>query len=383
MKTDTDIYEHLNEAGIDTRPEEYISRLEGVTAADVQRELARTPGRFSLERLITLLSPAATEMLEQMAQQAHALTLQRFGKTIQLYVPMYVSNYCINRCEYCAYNANHNFERCRLTIEEALTDADAIARDGFRHILILSGEDPNAIDISYLKELAAKLRERFCAIEIEIYPLDSNGYKQLFDAGVDGISIYQETYNRKLYQKLHAGPKANFRYRLETPSRAADAGFRRIGIGALLGLWDWRLETLALAVHGSYLVKRHWQSQISFSFPRIRPAKDVDEPQYKHVISDTHFVQMMVALRLSFADAGITISTRESFEFRKHLMGLCATRMSAGSKTNPGGYSVHKEAVCQFEVDDKSSPQEVAAMIAQAGYEPVWKDWDTAFNRDI
>jgi 2-iminoacetate synthase len=380
MNTNTDIYSVLDNAGIDTRRDEYLWRIQSVTDADVRRELAREPGHFSLERLIVLISEAGGDFLEDMAQQAHALTLRRFGKTMQLYVPMYVSNYCINRCRYCGYNADHKFNRSRLTMEEAVQEAEAIASAGFRHILILSGEDPKHIDVDYLAELAKRLRSKFCAIEIEIYPLDTDGYKRLFDSGIDGLSIYQETYNRQLYKTLHAGPKSDYRYRLETPSRAAAAGFRRLGIGALLGLWDWRLETLSLSVHAAYLVKHHWQSQISFSFPRIRPAKDVEDQPYKHIISDRDFVQMMLALRLCFADAGIVVSTRESSEFRRHLMNLCVTRMSAGSKTNPGGYAVNKEAVCQFEVDDKSSPQQVAAMIEAAGYEPVWKDWDPAFT---
>jgi len=372
--------EQLIAAGLDGGENDYANILESVTAAQVDGELSKSPGKYTRERLLRLISPAAQPFLEQMAQQARELTLQRFGKTMQLYVPMYVSNYCINGCKYCGYNQCHDFKRVRLTLDEACAEADIIAEQGFRHILILSGEDPKHIDVEYLSELSRRLREKFCAVEIEIFPMSQNEYAKLFASGIDGISIYQETYNRKLYEQLHpTGPKRDYSARLKTPDRAAKSGFRRLGIGALLGLTDWRVETLALGEHAAYLMKQYWRSQVTFSFPRMRPAQDVNEPAQDNIISDKHFVQMMLALRLCFADAGITISTRESAEFRKHLIKLCVTKVSAGSKTNPGGYSGKSESVSQFEIDDESSPQEVAQMLKNAGYDAVWKDWDAGF----
>ncbi len=373
----------LHDAALDGGENNYQSQIEQVTPAQVRAELAKEPGKFSRQRLLRLISPAAQNYLEEMARQARELTLKRFGKTMQLYVPMYVSNFCINGCEYCGFNQCHDFKRVRLSIDQACADADVIAKQGFRHILILSGEDPKYIDVEYLSELSKRLREKFCAIEIEIYPMSQDEYARLFKSGIDGISIYQETYDRELYEKLHpTGPKRDYSKRLMTPDYAAQAGFRRLGIGALLGLRDWRLETLALGEHAAYLMKIYWRSQVAFSFPRLRPAQDVDGPIYENIISDKHFVQMMLALRLCFSDAGITISTRESSEFRKHLIKLCVTKVSAGSKTNPGGYSGDDESVSQFEIDDKSSPKEVAQMLKDAGYEAVWKDWDAGFVDD-
>ena len=370
----------IEKSGLDGKGQNYTDFMNSVTPAQIKNELAQRPGVFSIERLMRLISPAAEEFIEEMAQQARLLTQQRFGKTMQLYVPMYVSNFCINSCKYCGYNKNHNFQRVRLTLDQACKEAEVIASQGFKHILFLCGEDPKHIDLEYMRALALELRKNFCAIEIEVYPLDQSQYSQLYKVGVDGISVYQETYDTELYKQLHpSGPKSDYLYRLETLDRAASAGFRRLGLGALLGLKDWRIEALALGLHGDYLMKNYWQSQIVFSFPRIRPAHDVKGPMYENLISDKHFVQMMLAMRLCFADAGITISTRESAEFRKHLIKICVTKISAGSKTNPGGYSQNTQSVPQFEVDDKSSPQQVAQLIKSSGYEAVWKDWDHGF----
>ena len=367
--------------GLDGDEKPVLEKINAVTEAQVEAELAKPAGMFTLKRLMTLISPAAKKYLEQMAQQSQQLTLQRFGKVKQLYVPLYVSNFCINGCLYCGFNCKSQFNRTRITVDEACKDGDVIAADGFRHILLLSGEDKQ-VDAGYFCELAKRLREKFSAIDIEIYPMDSQGYKELYQAGVDGITVYHETYNRELYKSVHvSGPKSDYDFRLETPERAAKEGFRRLGIGALLGLGNWQQEVVALAVHGDYLIHKFWKSQVSFSFPRIRPANDVDltDPQYRNIVSDSDMVQIMLALRLCFADAGITISTRENSSFRENVLGLCVTKISAGSKTNPGGYSSSTDAVEQFEIDDDSSPQQVAAMIRRNGFEPVWKDWDAGF----
>jgi 2-iminoacetate synthase len=201
----------------------------------------------------------------------------------------------------------------------------------------------------------------------------------LFAAGIEGVTLYQETYDRETYRKYHpAGPKADYDNRLSAPDNMAKAGMREIGIGALLGLADWRLETLALAEHAHYLMKRYWKSRVSFSFPRLRPAKDVDRTQF-NLLTDKNLVQMILALRLCFADAGLTISTREPAYLRDHLVTLGITRMSAGSKTNPGGYSQTTGSVEQFEIDDNRTPTQIASTLKSQGLEPVWKDWDTGF----
>jgi len=223
------------------------------------------------------------------------------------------------------------------------------------------------------------LRGRFASISVEIFPLTQEQYRRLFEAGVDGVTLYQETYDRQLYSHYHpAGPKQDYDWRLDTPDRFAAAGMRRIGLGFLLGLADWRVETLALAEHAAYLIKKYWRAGVSFSFPRMRPAANVQD-QWPHLVSDAELVQMMLALRLCFADAGIVLSTRERAEFRDRMVNICVTRLSAGSKTNPGGYTGHDDTGKQFEIADDRTPAEIANMIRSIGKEAVWKDWDRAF----
>lgn len=377
----TDIQSILAEHTLDDNQGIWQQQLCDVTAEQVERELAQPAGKFSLDRLATLVSPAAVAYLEPMAQQARQLTIQRFGRTIQLYAPLYVSNVCINSCRYCGYNTATKFQRTRLTIDQALADADIIASEGFRHLLLVSGEDKEFVSTDYLCELAAKLSAKFSSLSIEIYPMSQADYTKVFNAGIDGVTLYQETYDRDVYAEYHiAGPKADYDYRLESPDRLAEAGMRRIGLGVLLGLADWRTETLALARHAAYLMKKYWRSQVSFSFPRLRPATNVKN-EWPHLVSDRDMVQMMLALRLCFADAGIVLSTREAAGFRDHLINLCVTRLSAGSKTNPGGYTGETDAAEQFEIADNRSPHEVAEVINSHGYEAVWKDWDASFHK--
>jgi len=334
-----------------------------------------------LERLLTFLSPAAAGLLEDMAQLARRITTQRFGRTIQLYAPLYVSNYCVNSCTYCGYRKENHTNPTRLTIEEALADAEILAAQGFRHILLVSGSDAKYVTSDYLCQLADKLRKafKFSSISVEIYPMDKKGYSELFAAGIDGVTAYQETYDRKLYAGFHpAGPKNDYDWRLATHDRAAAAGMRRLGIAALLGLSDWKAETFALAEHASYLMKNYWRSQVSFSFPRLRPACG-SSLENTFNVTDRDMLQMIVALRLCFPDAGIVLSTRESAELRDNLIRICVTRVSAGSKTNPGGYS-GQSSTPQFEIDDSRDPSELAEVIKAAGADAVWKDWDAAFN---
>jgi 2-iminoacetate synthase len=350
-----------------------------VKGSDVERALAGPAGSYSPEKLLAFVSPAAEDYLEEMAQVARQLTIQRFGKTIRLYAPLYLSNYCINNCQYCGFNRENKFERRRLTVEEAIEEADVIASEGFRDILLVSSEDRKFISVDYLCELAGRLRGKFSSISIEVYQMTTEEYAKLFAAGIEGVTLYQETYDRDVYRKYHqGGPKADYDHRLSAADSIAQAGMREIGIGVLLGLSDWRVETLALGEHAHYLIKRYWRSHVSFSFPRLRPANNVDRTRFS-LLSDKNLVQMIVALRLCFADAGMVLSTRERAELRDRLIEVGITKISAGSKTSPGGYSQPRNAVEQFEIDDTRSPAEVAGMIRAHGFEPVWKDWDIAF----
>lgn len=369
----------LANKGLDTHGALWQERLAAITAGDVERALAEPVGSYSLQRLSALISPAAEDYLEEMAQSAHELTAQRFGRTIRLYAPLYLSNYCTNSCLYCGFNRLNQFERTRLTIDEAVEEADIIASAGFREILLVSSEDRQFIDVDYLAELARRLRDKFDSISIEVYQMSRGQYARLFEAGIEGVTLYQETYDRHAYSYYHAvGPKSDYDSRLSASESIASAGVREIGLGVLLGLTDWRAETLALAEHAHYLIKRYWQSHVSFSFPRLRPAFHVEDSQF-HRFSDKNLVQMITALRLCFANVGLVLSTRERAELRDHLIPLGVTKLSAGSRTNPGGYSGRADATEQFEIDDKRSPAQVAAMIKARGFEPVWKDWDKAF----
>lgn len=380
--SDSQVRKLIAETGLDTDGERWQRRLQQVTAGSVEAALAARPGSYSLERLLALISPAAQDYLEQMAQLSRQLTLQRFGRTIRLYAPLYLSNYCVNSCQYCGFNRENEFERVRLTVEQALAEADIIAAEGFRDILLVSSEDREFITIEYLSELASKLRDKFSFVAAEIYQMTAAEYEKLFEAGIEGITLYQETYDRDTYALYHTcGPKSDYDMRLRGPDDIGCAGMREIGLGVLLGLADWRIEALALAEHAHYLIRRYWQSHVSFSFPRLRPAHQVDALQFEHLLSDRDLVQMILALRLCFADAGLVLSTREPAGLRDHLVGLGITKLSAGSRTNPGGYSGHHAATEQFQIDDTRTPGQVASMLREKGLDTVWKDWDTAFSR--
>ena len=379
----TDIKKVLAEKSLGENSKLLQERLGDIGKDDVEKALSEKVGTYNFDKLAALVSPAAEDYLEEMAQLAHELTIKRFGRTIRLYAPLYLSNRCTNSCLYCGFNRENKFVQTRLTIDQALDEADIIASEGFRDILLVSSEDKRFVSIDYLVELAKRLRTKFSSISIEIYQLDEAEYSMLFKAGIEGVTLYQETYDRRTYKYYHpAGTKSDYDNRLNAGDNIASAGMREIGIGVLLGLSDWRIETLALAEHAHYLIKRYWQSHISFSFPRLCPAYKVGDSQFEHLLSDKNLVQMLIALRLCFADAGMTLSTREPAYLRDHLVKLGITKLSAGSKTSPGGYSGSTGATEQFEINDNRSPKQVAEMINRQGLEPVWKDWDTAFNKD-
>ena len=379
-RRDESIRDILKRLRLDADCDRWQQNLQQITPSDVEVALASRPGSYSLDKLAALVSPVAEDYLEQMAQMSRRLTIQRFGRTIRLYAPLYLSSYCVNRCRYCGFNTDNTFTRARLTIEEALAEAEILAAEGFRDILLVSSEDKRFISTAYLEGLAGELRRRFSFVGVEIYQMTTSEYRRLFDAGVEGVTLYQETYDRGAYAHYHlGGPKADYDMRLRGPDDMGAAGMREIGLGVLLGLADWRAETLALGEHAQYLVQRYWRSHISFSFPRLRPACGVSAAEFPHLLTDRNLVQMMLALRLCFADAGLVISTREPAALRDRLVELGVTRMSAGSRTNPGGYSGPEKHTEQFEVHDQRSPAEVGAVLRDHGFDLVWKDWDRAF----
>lgn len=358
------------------RWEEIEGEVHNRTEADLERALAAR--HLGLDGLMSLLSPAADVYLEEMARRSHLLTEQRFGKVISLFAPLYLSNVCTNSCIYCGFNVRNPVKRLTLSVDQAAAEGEYLYRQGFRHVLLVSGEAPRVITMGYLLEVIERLRPWFASISIEIYPLTTSDYARLIGQGVDGLVLYQETYNEKRYAEVHlGGRKRDYHWRLETPERGGGAGFRRLGIGALLGLSDWRVEGVYLGLHARYLLRNFWKSQVTISFPRIQPAAGAYRPPCP--VSDAHLVQLLTALRIFLPDAGLVLSTRESPCLRDHLVPLGITSMSAGSRTQPGGYAHAGRAEAQFEVADHRSPQAVAEMIRNKGYEPVWKDWDAAF----
>lgn len=346
------------------------------TPMDVEKVLG--DNKVNLDGLISLLSPAAEAHLEEMAQRAHRLTDRRFGRTIHMFVPIYLSNVCRNRCVYCGFNAGNIVNRMTLTPEQVYEEGLYLHRQGFRHILLVSGEAPDLVDQPYLIEVLECLKSLFSSIAIEIYPMDVDSYRRLVNAGADGLVVFQETYHKGTYAGVHpAGKKRDFKWRLQTAERGGEAGFRRLGLGVLLGLADWRVESFFLGLHASHLLRHFWQSRVSISFPRLRPAAGRYELPFP--VSDRNLVQMLTALRLFLPDVDMVLSTRESADFRDHLIPLGITSMSAGSRTDPGGYAQKRNAEAQFAIADERTPEVVAEVIRSKGYEPVWKDWDSAF----
>jgi 2-iminoacetate synthase len=328
--------------------------------------------------MASLFSPAADGHLEELAQASTAITKTRFGNIIQLYAPLYISNECDNSCLYCGFNRNTQIRRSTLSMEQVIDEADLLYRRGFRHLLLLTGESKGAVPLDTLAGIASAVHKRFASVSIEVYPMEVKEYQLMEKSGVDGLTIYQETYNRIIYDDIHpAGKKRDFGWRLEAPDRGGKAGFRKMGIGALLGLSDWRIDGFFTALHALYLTRKFWRSHIQVSFPRLRGAPGNFKPLAD--VSDRDLTHLICAMRILLPDAGLVLSTREPDHLRDNLFPLGITMMSAGSRTEPGGYSGLDIADNQFPVIDSRSPEEISEMIRKKGYDPVWKDWDSAF----
>jgi 2-iminoacetate synthase len=372
---------HLDSSFADVLAAWPVDRVQAVLAA-----MDATASRAALARqhrsetdLAAMLAPCAAAHLEDMARRAAALTRQRFGRAMQFYAPLYVSNHCVNGCTYCGFNCRNKVARRRLTVPEAVREAEQLVEQGFQHILLVSGEDPEGVPVGHFERLAQALRPLVSSLSVEIHPLSVADYARLVEAGVDSLTIYQETYDPIEYARYHvSGPKRNFRWRLETPERGARAGMAFLGIGALLGLADWRVEAFYTGLHARYLQRRYWRQHVSVSFPRMRRAAGAFDPPCP--VSDAQLVQALCALRLFLPDSGMVLSTRESATLRDHLLPLGITRLSAGSRTTPGGYAEDTDAEGQFQVQDHRSLQDVMAAVQAAGFDPVVKDWDDLYH---
>jgi len=382
-------------------------RARTASTAAVRASLGR--GTLDLTDLAHLLSPAAGDGLEALGRRSQALTRQRFGKVIRLFAPLYLSNECINNCRYCGFSRDNPILRVTLERADVVREGRALRAQGFRHVLLVAGEHPKFVSQGYLAECVGLLHGEFSSVALEVGPLDADDYRRLVMAGADGLVVYQETYDRDVYGAMHtAGPKRNFDGRLETPERAYAAGFRRLGIGALYGLADWRSEAIAVAAHAAYLLRHCWKAALTVSVPRLRPCAGEFAPPAP--LGDRELVQLVCALRLFLPDVGLVLSTREPARLRDGMIPLGITLMSAGSHTEPGGYTgagrerVHRTprgrtvpvtasarewvsggerggiATGQFQIADERSAAEVGALIRRLGYEPVWKDWDAALT---
>jgi len=366
MKSFNEVFETYNWG--DTKASIYDK-----TAADVERALSST--QRDLEDFKALVSPAALPYLEEMAQISQRLTLDRFGRVIQLYIPLYLSNECNNICTYCGFSYDNKVRRRTLTPMEIIQEVAVIKDMGYDHVLLVTGEANQTVHTDYFKKVLDLISPHFAHISMEVQPLDVADYETLIPHGLNTVLVYQETYHQEDYRKHHPkGKKSNFLYRLETPDRLGQAGIHKMGLGVLIGLEDWRTDSFFTALHLSYLEKQYWQSKFSISFPRLRPFSGGMEP--KVAMNDKELVQLICAYRLFNSEVELSISTRETEAFRNQVIKLGVTAISAGSKTNPGGYKVEPQSLEQFEISDERSAQEIAAMIRKQGYEPVWKDWD-------
>jgi 2-iminoacetate synthase len=332
-----------------------------------------------LRRFSSLLQPKDARELEAMAREAEKLTRQNFGRTMRLFAPLYLSNECVNICKYCGFSRDNPILRVTLSVDQVETEARHLWAQGFRNVLLVAGEHPKFVSTDYLAQCVSRLRKFIPALSLEVGPMETIDYEPSVRAGAEGLVVYQETYNRTAYAELHtAGPKKNFDWRLDCPERAYAAGFRRLGLGALFGLAPWPEEALHLAAHVDHLLRHCWKSSVTVSLPRLRPAAGQFEP--RHEFDDRALVQVILALRLCFPQIGIVLSTRETPALRNRLARLGVTMMSAGSHTEPGGYTgAGEESIHQTQRGkDERSPAEVSACLRELGLEPVWKDWDAA-----
>jgi 2-iminoacetate synthase len=355
--------------------DELLREAHGASPQRVERAVAAPALERTLADFAALLSPSASVRLEDLAEASRKLTLARFGRTMHMYAPMYLSNECLTTCVYCGFARELPIARKTLSPEETLREARYLLEHGFRSILLLTGEHQKLTGVEFLEERIQLLSREVPSIAVEVQVWSEDEYRRLAAAGCDAVVIYQETYHPETYSSVHvAGKKRHYEWRLLGPERAARAGMRRVGIGALLGLHDdWRYEAVATAAHARFLMKHHWRTQVTVSVPRLRPSAAGFQPS--DPVADRDLVQLICALRLLLPDVGIVISAREAPEFRDGLFQIGVTHTSAGSHTDPGGYTEPNEATGQFEVADLRSPEEVAARLRELGYEPVWEDW--------
>ncbi len=342
------------------------------TASDVIKALSHE--RISIADYAALLSPAAAPFLEQMAKRAKVETNEHFGNTVGVYTPLYIANFCENHCVYCGFNCKNKIHRTALTLAEVDNELKTIASDGYKEILILTGESRARSSLEYVGESLRIARKYFSTVGIEIYPVNSDEYEYFHDCGADYVSVYQETYNKTTYSEQHlSGSKRVFPYRFDSQERALKGGMRGVCFGALLGLDDFRKDAFAVGMQATLIQRKYPHAEISFSTPRMRPCVGYEDNNAKDV-HETQLLQVMLAYRILMPFAGINISTRENAKFRAGVVGLCATKISAGSQVGVGGHDGDSKSENQFELADESTLEEVDAMLRKKGMQPIFTD---------
>ncbi len=347
------------------------------TSEDVEHALKEN--KRSLEDFKALISPAAEPYLEEMAQLSNRLTQERFGKTVQFYIPLYLSNECQNICTYCGFSLDIKIARKTLTDEEILEEVKVIKSYGYDHVLIVTGEANKTVGVDYFKNAVRLIKPYFSNIAIEVQPLDEEEYRDLIEEGINAVLVYQETYHKENYKIHHPkGKKSNFEYRLDTHDRLGRAEIHKMGLGVLIGLEDWRTDSFYCATHLDYLEKKYWKTKYAISFPRLRPCAGGAE--LKSVMTDKELIQLICAYRIFNQEIELSMSTRESKSFRENCVKFGITSISADAKTDPGGYANPKVNLEQFEINDKRPTSEFIKAIEAQGYEPVFKDWDQSLQ---
>ena len=360
--------------------DETTAAIAAKTSADVERALGKA--HLDPDDFMALISPAAEPYLEQMARLSRRYTEERFGRTVSMFIPLYLTNSCTNSCVYCGFHVANKMKRTILTPEETVREYEAIKQLGpFENLLIVTGENPAKAGVPYLAKALDLAKPYFSNLKIEVMPLKAEEYEELTHHGMNGVICFQETYHRENYRLYHPrGMKSNFEWRVDAFDRMGQAGVHSIGMGVLIGLEkEWRTDLTMLARHLRYLQKHYWRTKYSVNFPRMCPA-EIGGFQPNCLMTDRELAQLTFAMRIFDHDVDISYSTRERADFRDHMATLGVTTMSAGRRTEPGGYTTHPDALEQFEVSDPRPVPEVAAALRRMGVEPVWKDWDGSFD---
>lgn len=353
----------------------FVGEVDAKTENEVLRALAksRNDEPLDLGDFMALISPKAIPFISEMAILAQKYTRRRFGNGVSMYVPLYLTNLCTNNCRYCGFAAHNKFARRVLNAKETELECEAIKKMGYENILIVTGENERRGGMDYFREMVPIVARYASYMSMEVQPLDTEEYAELKTLGIDAVMVYQETYDPDCYRENHlSGKKTNMRYRMETPERLGDAGIDKVGIGALLGLYEWKADTVALAMHLQYMRKHYWQTRMSLSFPRLRPAAGGFEPISP--VNDLQMLQCVCAWRLFDHELEISISTREKPHFRDAIVPVAITAISAGSSTQPGGYAVDRHDLPQFIISDDRSVTEVTEALRLHGLEPIFRE---------